>query len=30
VLGLVPYSFTPTSHIVVTFAMAAFVFVASP
>jgi len=23
----VPYSFTPTSHIVVTFAMAAFVFV---
>jgi F-type H+-transporting ATPase subunit a len=27
VLGLVPYSFTPTSHIVVTFAMAAFVFV---
>ena len=27
VLGLVPYSFTPTSHIVVTFAMAAFVLV---
>src|SRR6478735_2212882 len=27
VLGLVPYSYTPTSHIVVTFAMAAFVFV---
>jgi F-type H+-transporting ATPase subunit a len=27
VLGLVPYSFTPTSHIVVTFAMAAVVFV---
>jgi F-type H+-transporting ATPase subunit a len=27
VLGLVPYSFTPTSHIVVTFAMAAFVFI---
>src|SRR5918999_976982 len=27
VLGMVPYSFTPTSHIVVTFAMAAFVFV---
>ena len=27
VLGLVPYSFTPTSHIIVTFAMAAFVFV---
>jgi F-type H+-transporting ATPase subunit a len=26
-LGLIPYSFTPTSHIVVTFAMAAFVFV---
>jgi F-type H+-transporting ATPase subunit a len=26
VLGLVPYSFTPTSHIVVTFAMAAVVF----
>ena len=27
VLGLVPYSFTPTSHIIVTFAMAAIVFV---
>jgi F-type H+-transporting ATPase subunit a len=27
VLGMVPYSFTPTSHIVVTFAMAAVVFV---
>ena len=27
VLGMVPYSFTPTSHIVVTFAMALFVFV---
>jgi len=26
-LGLVPYAFTPTSHIVVTFAMAATVFV---
>jgi F-type H+-transporting ATPase subunit a len=26
VLGLVPYSFTPTSHIIVTFAMAAVVF----
>lgn len=26
-LGLVPYSFTPTSHIIVTFAMAAFVFI---
>ena len=26
-LGLVPYSFTPTSHIVVTFSMAIFVFV---
>jgi F-type H+-transporting ATPase subunit a len=26
-LGLVPYSFTPTSHIVVTFAMAIFVMV---
>ena len=26
-LGLIPYSFTPTSHIVVTFAMAAFVFI---
>ena len=26
VLGMVPYSFTPTSHIVVTFAMAAVVF----
>jgi F-type H+-transporting ATPase subunit a len=26
VLGLVPYSFTPTSHIIVTFAMALFVF----
>jgi len=25
-LGLVPYSFTPTSHIIVTFAMALFVF----
>ena len=25
-LGLVPYSFTPTSHIIVTFAMAAVVF----
>jgi len=27
VLGLVPYSFTPTSHIIVTFAMAAVVFI---
>lgn len=27
VLGMVPYSFTPTSHIVVTFAMAAVVFI---
>ena len=27
VLGLVPYAFTPTSHIVVTFAMAAVVFI---
>jgi F-type H+-transporting ATPase subunit a len=26
-LGLIPYSFTPTSHIIVTFAMAAVVFV---
>jgi len=26
-LGLIPYSFTPTSHIIVTFAMAAFVFI---
>jgi F-type H+-transporting ATPase subunit a len=26
-LGLVPYSFTPTSHIIVTFAMALVVFV---
>ncbi|HTR82989.1 MAG TPA: F0F1 ATP synthase subunit A [Reyranella sp.] len=26
VLGLVPYSFTPTSHIIVTFAMALVVF----
>lgn len=26
-LGLVPYSFTPTSHIIVTFAMALIVFV---
>lgn len=26
-LGLVPYAFTPTSHIIVTFAMAATVFV---
>jgi len=26
-LGMVPYSFTPTSHIIVTFAMAAVVFV---
>ncbi|CAE7205174.1 atpB [Symbiodinium microadriaticum] len=25
--GMLPYSFTPTSHIIVTFAMAAFVFV---
>jgi len=25
-LGMIPYSFTPTSHIIVTFAMAAFVF----
>lgn len=25
-LGLVPYSFTPTSHIIVTFGMGAFVF----
>ena len=29
-VGLIPYSFTPTSHIIVTFAMAAFVFIASP
>ncbi len=27
VLGMVPYSFTPTSHIVVTFAMALVVFI---
>ncbi len=27
-IGLIPYSFTFTSHIIVTFAMAAFVFVA--
>lgn len=26
-LGLIPYSFTVTSHIIVTFAMAAFVFI---
>lgn len=26
-LGMIPYSFTPTSHIIVTFAMAAVVFV---
>src|SRR6185295_11316465 len=26
-LGMVPFSFTPTSHIIVTFAMAAVVFV---
>ena len=26
-LGMVPYSFTPTSHIVVTFAMAFVVFI---
>ena len=26
VLGLIPFSFTPTSHIIVTFAMAALVF----
>ena len=26
-IGLIPYSFTFTSHIIVTFAMAAFVFV---
>jgi F-type H+-transporting ATPase subunit a len=26
-VGLIPYSFTPTSHIIVTFAMAIFVFV---
>ena len=26
-LGLIPYSFTPTSHIIVTFAIAAVVFV---
>ena len=26
-VGIIPYSFTPTSHIVVTFAMAAVVFV---
>jgi F-type H+-transporting ATPase subunit a len=26
-LGLVPYAFTPTSHIIVTFAMAAVVFI---
>ena len=27
-LGMVPYSFTATSHIIVTFALAAFIFVA--
>ena len=27
VIGMIPYSFTPTSHIVVTFAMAGVVFV---
>lgn len=27
ILGMIPYSFTPTSHIIVTFAMAAGVFV---
>lgn len=27
VLGMIPYSFTPTSHIIVTFAMAAIVFI---
>jgi len=27
VLGLVPYSFTPTSHIIVTFSMAIVVFI---
>ena len=27
VLGLVPYSFTVTSHIIVTFALAAFIFI---
>jgi F-type H+-transporting ATPase subunit a len=27
VLGMIPYSFTPTSHIIVTFAMAAVVFI---
>ena len=27
VLGLVPYSFTPTSHIIVTFAMALVIFI---
>lgn len=27
-LGLMPYSFTVTSHIIVTFALAAFIFVA--
>ena len=26
-LGMVPYSFTPTSHIIITFAMAAVVFI---
>ncbi len=26
-IGLIPFSFTPTSHIIVTFAMAIFVFV---
>ena len=26
-IGLIPYSFTPTSHIIVTFSMAIFVFV---
>jgi F-type H+-transporting ATPase subunit a len=26
-VGLIPYSFTPTSHIIVTFTMAAFVFI---
>src|SRR4030095_6200335 len=27
-LGMVPYSFTVTSHIIVTFALAAFIFLA--
>ena len=29
-LGLIPYSFTTTSHIIVTFAMAIMVFIGNP